>query len=346
MMRSLRQVAALATAFAVGCSGLLGLSDYPPGGTGPTESDAGIEISDAAGDRADASGPRLISCKPDGLMGVPQRVGGLHEEGSTERSIVLTRDELTAYFSRATLDADGGLLSDFRLFTASRASRDRSFDPPTSVPFTTPAIATQPRLFDLYPSLLAGDDLLYLVRIRDVAEELYVVDRRKPFPPALTDVNRVIVGNQKRVPGQFWMLLAEDRSDPSEVFFSQPLDEAGSEGVLVRAVRSSATEIGAWTPLEGVHAASRVDYRPVVRNAGSHVYFASNRSDTDAGGNGYDVFVAIREDGGYDIRAVAGLRTPGVGDLLDWVSEDECRIYFTRRENGLYGLFLVEREER
>ncbi len=116
----------------------------------------------------------------------------------------------------------------------------------------------------------------------------------------------------------------------------------------MRADVRAANQLGPFSVVEGLHTSGATEFRPLVRAGGTHLYFSSNRArDAAAGNDGYDAYLAIRNDGGsFTTSAVPGLGGPAVADLLDWVSEDECRFYFSRREKGTYTILVLERSRR
>jgi hypothetical protein len=306
------------------------------GGPDATANDSGsdVVVQDSGNDAvAQDSGPGDAgaeaeagpACDPTKAFGTPAPVTGLDTPAS-EGDARLTHDELTVYFTRgpsADAGVDGGTgLTD--LFFATRST--------TTDPFgaATPITALNTTSYEASPSP-TGDDLT-----------LYYT----------TDKGGLATG--------YWDVIAATRNTTADAWGNPSsllgVSDAGSEQLdvyvlasnlvlyftsnsstnnypfhLYRASRATTGDTFAVDTsglLNTINTGNR-DRFPVVTPDELTLYFGTDRS----GGSDYDIYVSKRASKAVAFGAktdVTELSTTTDSEVPNWISDDGCRIYFTR----------------
>lgn len=285
------------------------------------------------GGMAPEAGVKL--CAPTGRFGVPRPILGVNTPAS-EVAATLSNDELTIFFSRRVSAATDP--ARLQLFSAKRSSRAAAFEAPAPLPWSSGLTSAFVGVGDFVPSLWKDNKTLYVSTL-DPTERLYVVDLTAP-PATRSAVEYVSTPGVTTAPNNSWINPWPYGDD--KVLFAVAGPAAG-EGVIVSAGLRAANEFLSPSPVPGLHIAGSGDFRPILRNG--HLYFGSNRNRLDGGlGNdSYDVLVATTDGITFQVEPVPALASNAKGELLSWVSPDECRIYFASKVDGAYDLFVVER---
>jgi hypothetical protein len=223
----------------------------------------------------------------------------------TEQPPYLTPDERTIYFSRRVVYGDGG--SSVDILRATRMDADAVFD----APVPAPGLVNVPTDEDSIP-VVTGDEKKLFITKRFPADDynVFLSERStvatgwgKPVP--LTTVNSAGGDTASDwLDGELWLHTYQSgvyrivRAPPSGSSFGAPVP---------------VTELGTGVIM------------PRITRDGARLYY----SKISNGGNGEDIFVAVRTPGGPFVPEAAPV--PNVNstalDRPAWISPDECRLY-------------------
>jgi hypothetical protein len=131
-----------------------------------------------------------------------------------------------------------------------------------------------------------------------------------------------------------WEFSPYVSGDESELYFVFHLGDTGLDDDIFVAPRADGHFI-APTPIAALVAPSS-ERAPVVSSDGLRLYFASDR----VGSMGYDIYLSSRARKVEPFGApapIAELNTPAL-EQPDWISPDECTLYFrSNRPGGMGG---------
>ena len=276
--------------------------------------DADFADSDANTDPADQApdGPR--PCDPKAEFTIIEPIAELN--GATDDEAPrLTPDELVMYLTRRT-----GQGQPFQIYTAKRGSRDAEFG--MSMPMLLLANASG-------ATIATDQTALYYSSDRggaDANAHLYMA--RPPFNAAssiaLVEVNSVASDDYAPFVSadDNELYFVSDRpsgDDDDNIYVAPRIDGRFAQPSVVTAVNSSAAERS-----------------PVLSADGLRLYFGSTRAKA----NDFDIYVARRSErhGTFEEPAPVGELNTSSFELPDWISPDDCTLYFrTDRPGGSGG---------
>ena len=247
-------------------------------------------------------------CNPLAPFGTPELDEGLNDgDGGTSSDAVLTVDELEVFFVHKNA-------SDVRTLRHGRRT-DRT------QPWTAAQIVTE----TLSPTPTSN------LSIAANGLRLYYRD-------AESSTNRVATrGGASAAFGS-----AVTYNTPGAIFIA-PSDETaygsfrpdGGDTVLGSAANLG-TSSELFDAIPNVHVEGATDVRPVVNASETKLYFTSTRQGQLARAG--DVYVATRVSKAAEFGPsthVEELSSPGVDDIVTWVSDDDCEVLLTRF-TGIY----------
>ena len=272
------------------------------------------------------------ACDPAGMFDAPVLLPGLSTAAGSEGAPRLTSDELELYFNAIP---GGATAAD--IYRAVRASTGESFGAPSAViPLNTP----QPEL----PPSLTGDGLTVVFSRVPSNEGRHIflstrASRSAEFgaPAELANVNSATVTVNDSSP----FITA----DGQELWFTS--DRAGGVGSndIFRATRNNASS-AFGNPIAVPELNTSADEAlPALSADHLTIYFSSMR----AGGAGsYDIWTAHRNS------TSAAFSTPtrvpelssAAGDLVGWLSPDNCRLYFSSDRAGTFDIYVATRHPK
>ena len=267
------------------------------------ETDANIEPADHA---SDGPGP----CDPTAAFTIIEPIAELN--GATDDEAPrLTPDELVMYLTRRT-----GQGQPFQIYTAKRGSRDAAFGMPVTILLLANASGA---------TIAPDQTALYYGSDRggaDANAHLYMA--RPPFSAAtsvaLAELNSV--GSDDYAPfvsaDDAELYFVSDRpsgADDDNIYVAPRVDGRLTQPSAVAAVNSSAAERS-----------------PVLSADGLRLYFGSTRAKA----NDFDVYVARRSErhGTFEEPSPVGELNTSSFELPDWISPDECTLYFRSDRPG------------
>ena len=283
------------------------------------ENDAGTAVDVVTGDElhpihdgatdvlGDASAPR---CDPTAafteIEAVAELNGATDDEGPR-----LTPDELVMYLTRRV-----GQGQPFQIYVTKRASRDAEFGTAMSIPLLANASG----------AMIAPDQTaLYYSSDRGSADpNAHIYMARSPFSAststALTEVNSASSDDYAPYVS----------ADDSELYFVSDRPSGIDDDIYVAPwIDGRFTQP---SPVTEVNSAA-AERSPVLSADGLRLYFGSTRAKA----NDYDVYVARRSErhGKFEQPTPVGELNTGSFELPDWISPDECTLYFrTDRPGG------------
>lgn len=305
-----RSLVAVFVLVAGACTSFGGDDDDEQTGGGPEAPGTQDASPDAASVDAGTQAPR---CAATAKFTTMKRVAGLEHATASNGSATLTADELTVVF---TSSREGG--NSYRLYSATRASRDGSF----SIPAPVDGLGGLPNTNT--PSL-SGDGLaLYFTAIQP-SWDVYRASRSRP-----TD----LFGSVTRL-GAIDSDVAHEldpfaTSGGTELWFASSRTADGGSGSVYHVYRS--TFAGAsFRPPERVLPADEDDQRCPVPSPDLRTLFLT-RSRPDVNDGGPIIVVGRRDDPGRPFTTFAPVDELDVSpqQYPSWLSPDECRLYYTR----------------
>ena len=279
------------------------------------EPDADTTVDSAAGNDADFSdtnastgpadqgseGPR--PCDPAAEFTIVEPVAELN--GATDdEGPRLTPDELVMYITRRT-----GQGQPFQIYVAKRGSRDAEFG--MAMPILLLANASGAMIATEQTALYYSSDR----GSADAYAHLYVA--RLPFSAATTvaliEVNSAASDDYAPYVSaddtELYFISDRPSGADDNIYVAPRIDGRFMQPSAVAAVNSSAAERS-----------------PVLSADGLRLYFGSTRAKT----NDYDIYVARRSErhGTFEEPSPVGELNTSSFELPDWISPDECTLYF------------------
>jgi hypothetical protein len=268
---------------------------------------------DASPEPVDQAGDGSRPCDPTAAFTIIEPIAELNA-ATDDEAPRLTLDELVMYLTRRT-----GQGQPFQIHTAKRASRDAAFGMP--MPMLLLANASGATIAPDQTALYYGSDR----GGADANAHLYMA--KLPFSAAssiaLTEINSM--GADDYAPyvsaDDMELYFVSDRpsGDDDDIYVAPRVDGRLTQPSAVAAVNSSAAERS-----------------PVLSADGLRLYFGSTRAKA----NDFDIYVARRNEryGTFEeATAIAELNTASF-ELPDWISPDDCTLYFrTDRPGGSGG---------
>jgi len=286
------------------------------------EPDADPTVDGAAGNDADFSdtgastgpadhlseGPLLCDPTADftSIEPVAELNGASDDEGPR-----LTPDELVMYMTRRT-----GQGQPFQIYVAKRGSRGAEFGMPIPILLLANASGAM---------IATAQNALYYSSDRGGADgyaHLYMA--KPPFSAAtsfaLTEVNSTASDDYAPYVSaddtELYFVSDRPSNTDDNIHAAPRIDGKFTQPIVVAAVNSSASERS-----------------PVLSADGLRLYFGSTRAKT----NDYDIYVARRSErhGTFDDPSPVGELNTTSLELPDWISPDDCTLYFrTDRPGG------------
>jgi hypothetical protein len=124
--------------------------------------------------------------------------------------------------------------------------------------------------------------------------------------------------------------------DGSALYFSSP-------GDLYRAARGASGQFQAPVMVSTVNTPS-LEYTPALTPDELTLYFASNRPDSPARGD-LDIWVSKRASRDVPFEAPVNVQelNTAAGEDPEWISPDNCRLYFSRSGPTGVKIYMAER---
>lgn len=319
-------------------------ADTAADGTVDVDADADAAALDAVTldadvtDSMDAGPP--VRCDPMGRFTTVQPVAGVNTL-NRERSVHLTDDELTIFFSRANLLGDGGAppIGSFDIYKATRPSRTDPFGP------TQLVTALNSGGSDQALSLDPAGGVAYFIREADrhvfpdgganPNHGVYVA--RVSTLQGFTDVSRSTINFQSNFLGgvsagqvsrdiyyashQHIFLLSWDSTN--NVFRPARLLEPIADASVINQP---------YTGLRGYQGA------PMLSRDETALYFT--RTDPT---NGVHVAFKGASQAFSSVRRLTEIEPVGVNNSGPWISADQCRLYFSSDRTGNDDLYVATR---
>ncbi len=269
-----------------------------------------------------AAGTCAPPCDLAGPWGAPRLVPGANS-ASFDFSPTLTADELTMYFGS---DRPGSSTSD--IYVARRSSRSEAFGA------VTPVSELNSSGGDGHPAVSGDGRTIFFQSGRMGNERLFAAtraDTSRPFGPV-----------------QYLASIRGSDLDDGVPFASLTGDRLywlkGQFGRydLYAATVTDATTLGTPTPMSELNTSSQ-ENGVVVSADGLTAFWG-----TDRAGGRLQIWTATRTSPSLPFggaRVVDELASPGV-DVPDWISPDQCRLYFTSNRPGATGGFDMWVTER
>jgi Tol biopolymer transport system component len=276
--------------------------------------DSDFVDADTNAESADLASDGLHPCDPTAAFTIIEPIAELN--GATDDEAPrLTPDELVIYMTRRT-----GQGQPFQIYVAKRASRDAAFGMAMPIPLLANASGATiaPDQSSLYYSSDRGG--------ADPNAHLYVA--RPPFSVATS----IAISELNSVDSDDYAPFVS--ADDTELYFVSDRPAGADDDDIYVAPRIG----GKWTQPIAVAAAnsSTAERSPVLSADGLRLYFGSTRAKA----NDFDIYVAHRSERSGTFEApspVGDLNTPSF-ELPDWISPDDCTLYFrTDRPGGSGG---------
>ena len=313
-----------------------------PSGSGGQLSHAGGTPSDGGdrGDRGDGgtsaglsgaagqAGEPLQRCDPTGPFTFVENVSELNDEYAAD-SARLSADQLKVYFSYVREDTG----EPFEVHFAERMLATEPFSRPSKMPLIPSASG---------PTVSANGTLMvYVVDEGNEGPNLYVA--RPPFNEETSERLEVVRSKD-------WEYVPYLSYDERELYFvRRPSDGElnSTDSELWIAPRSGDT-FGAPVAIDELNRASVADRSPVLSADGLRLYFASNRP---TGSGPDDIYMATRPrvGGRFDQPVPVSELNTSSRERPNWISPDDCTLYFASDRLGTNGgtdVWRAERERR
>jgi len=287
-------------------------------------SDATTPLADARVDaqHADGSPDAATSCRSIDPFDSFAPVAGI-KTTAAEQNAWLSHDELTVIFGRFT----PGRKNDF--FIASRAVRTDAFA-------NVRPLSELNSLDQEYRAFMSDDGLNIFFDRQDSSTGYHILTAVRSSPAAqfgaaapVASVNDM-GGNYEPFLTPEGMYLGSERGGNLSDLFLAPRVGAGFGAPVRLGVSSSAPE-----------------EMPVVSSDGLTLYFAAR--DRDPAGQSWDVWMATRADLGQPFSAAAlvnasnGMINQAGRDIPAWISDDDCRLYYTTDRDGDLDVWVASR---
>jgi hypothetical protein len=272
--------------------------------------DADFGDADANTDPADQVGVDPRPCDPTAAFTIIEPIAELN--GATDDEAPrLTPDELVMYITRRT-----GQGQPFQIYTTKRASRDAEFGMP--MPILLLANASGAMIAPDQTALYYGSDR----GGADPNAHLYMA--RPPFSAAtsvaLAEVNSTNTDD----------FAPYVSADDTELYFVSDRPSGADENIYVAPrIAGTFTQPSALAAVNS----GAAERSPVLSADGLRLYFGSTR----ARANDYDIYVARRGErhGTFEEPSPVTELTTTSLELPDWISPDDCTLYFrTDRPGG------------
>jgi len=308
-----------------------GVVDTPSDGRGGTGGPGGGGAGGPVGAGGQGGGlgdlasnhPPSMRCSLSSPFGTPVLVQSLAGTSADDVAARLTSDELTVFFSSLRS-------GDWEIYTATRQNVSSSFSAPSLV------TAVNSTMADAFPSVTGDGLTLVLASARNGGVSQILITQRSsaagtfPAPTAVANVN---AGANDNIP----FILA----DGSALLFTS--DRSGNFE-LYRSVKGPSGQFGEPTPIPVVNTPSN-EFFPTVSSDDLAIYFSSARGDSPAKG-GTDIWMAQRSSisGDYDPPVNVQELNTAADESPNWLSPDNCRLYFTRSGSTGNKIYLAERQ--
>jgi hypothetical protein len=261
-------------------------------------------------------------CDPNGPFEAPVLEPSLSLTGFASVNPSLTPDELTVYFARTPIAADGGI-GTYDLFVATRPQAGAPFGAAKPIAeLNTPAQEYHPNL---------SGEALFFVRATTRNTIHFVVkgsagfgnDTSFEFPDAgvTSDITPWVRADRSL------MYFASNRSGQGWDIYRVALPYTGGAPLLVPELNGSGTE-GA----------------PTLTADEKTVYFASSRT---GGLGGVDVWSATRANGADPFsspKLETVLSSAKTDDYAQWISPDTCVMYLAIATSGHFRIFVARKK--
>jgi Tol biopolymer transport system component len=342
MSRSHAWAWGIAAVVAAGCGSVSKGAGGTGGGVG---SDAGTDVggdvdrdvhADSGGDAplpGDAGGSDAARvCDITRAFGTPVLLAGVNSDSTTvvnDDMARLSPDELTIYF---TSDRPGGTGSNNDIYTATRTSRSAPFGAPLPLGgINTPAAS------EAWPTLTSDGLTLFFESTTSGSYQVLVATRTTlvaQFSAAVPVANL----NAGPIDGQPFVL-----PDESALYFASSRTGTNGGLDLYRAARGGGGAFGTPAQLATVNTPSQ-EYAPTPTANELTLYFSSDRTDAPSKGD-HDIWVSQRTSTSAAFSPPVNVQelNTAATEWPDWLSPDNCRLYFTRRETTGRKIYVAER---
>ena len=288
-----------------------GSLDQSPADQGSPTDEAGDSGSDV---------PR--GCDSSRPFGAPSVVLGLGDPVNRAQGARFTLDELTVYFHRD--DTGNG---DNNIYIASRLTRMDAFGAGQKVPGVNSDAS------DAWASITADGQKLVFESWRFGIAQVFAATKMagsNDFSGAMPVSN---------IEEKQWNIQPFILPDGSAIYF--PSSRIGGPGSFAEIFVAHASDEPAL--VSSVNSNSD-QYVPVVTPDELTIYFASDRSVPPAKGN-YDIWMATRSSRLDDFAPPVNLQELNTTseDLPQWISPDNCRLYFSQAQGRNKTIYVVER---
>jgi hypothetical protein len=293
----------------VGCVG-----DDTPGGAG-TSPEAGAPEDAAPG--SDSAVPDTATVVPDAGPCVlekpfdpPELLTGVNDAVGSDYAPFLTPDEKTVFFT-------SDRTSKSRIYTATRTSLTKGFDPPTLVTLPGPADPG-----DGAPALDSTGLILYFNSTGRVdasaAFHIYKATRPVAFEPwaTVSEVKNVNSMDQEFSPFPW----------NDELWFGST---RGGGNLHIYNAKKGATDFGAPVGRSELSSFGVQQSSPVLSADGKTIYFGGSKPSDE-----YDIYVGTRPNttAAFNVIKLVDELTSTVSESPRFLSPDGCRLYFNRGE--------------
>ncbi|HEY1954043.1 MAG TPA: hypothetical protein VGH28_00475 [Polyangiaceae bacterium] len=283
----------------------------------PSDAPAADAETGADADAATDAGPVCDPSKPFTSVTAISEL----DDGDDQYKSTVTPDELEIWYGYTRI-ADGGKIQ--HVMHASRASRSAPFGAPALEPNLT-TVSVDPAVSDdgltlFYSALgsIGNWDLFVATRPARTAAFTTPAQLAGPIQSTAADVASFVAFD-----GALWMSSA--RSGTGDIWRTPPQGGGFGSPAFVASLSSPSDETGIALTHDGLWA-----------------YVTSTRTDVGNVG-GYDVFLAHRATTADDFGPLVDQSdvSSAFGDRANWISWDNCRLYFDSNRNGSNDLFVA-----
>ncbi len=270
-------------------------------------------------------------CDITRAFGTPVLLAGVNSDSTTvvnDDMARLSPDELTIYF---TSDRPGGTNSNNDIYTATRTSRTAPFGAPLPLGgINTPAS-------EAWPTLTSDGLTMFFESTTSGSYQVLVATRTTLVAQfsAAVPVANINVGP---IDGQPFVL-----PDESALYFASSRTGTNGGLDLYRAARGVGGAFGPPAQVPTVNTPSQ-EYAPTPTADDLTLYFSSSRTDSPSKGD-FDIWVSQRTSTAAAFSPPVNVQelNTAATERPGWVSSDNCRIYFTRRETTGLRIYVAER---